>query len=830
MAASQTYKFATKLRSRDDESIDMTVAQLLDHLIECEEKKEIPVLYEAIYGPCVPYYDFDHSYPDQDSQEANADLDFAKAVAAVQAKWGPNARYLWRASHGHDPTKAAKGQDSWKNSFHCIVRGCGYYRQGADIPRVTSSDDTVYKQAGKRQLFRTLGATKELNKRPAQRLLFINETWVQWSALDYSDGIKAGAFDEKFEENLIQYIGTERLREPEARPVAIPEAKHTARPVKSAKSDGRKVSVEEIRAHIANMKPTRPSRTSPARHKVVWALANYATELGIDLRAEAHQFRRLDSKDYDEQGGLESTEKCYAEANTERGVKSGIQTILAMSKEDNEEKYQEIVQKFINADAVSIDQFDCFTDYNKMTGKLVTLDTIKAWASATIVTIIGKKKMYLIKHLEGDIRDDSIRNIGYNIVCLKDLRELCDISVKCLNPLYSPSGKAPLYLTSLTDVVEYLVSTEQAIPRYNGFDFFPWNKVQPPKTVKCNLFTGFEMAQYKPREEVKFIGSAWYNHLWVDFCGEDRVDPGLFKYFMQTIGYMIQFPGRRPEMFGVLCGPPGTGKTRWGMFITRMLGAQYCLTYERAADMFENFNSLQERKIFIFTEELGEQTELNRHEQQFKAMVTADKHKITFKGVDSFEAINCIHMWAACNPEKFAHMPGDERRTFTLKISDAHANDRKYFAPIEAELNNRDYIKAAYDHFTNMDLSDYDPGRVFVTEFKRKRQSEDMPLPLKHLKWKFTEENAKVGEPAVPEVVMHTEPLFFDYKDWAAKKEEAKTNLNRSSYVSMMGTFGIKQLPAFTIENMKRVGYKITRLQAETAIRNYLKNPGWQLE
>jgi len=553
--------------------------------------------------------------------------------------------------------------------------------------------------------------------------------------------------------------------------------------------------------------------------------ANYGAEIGKDLRAEAHQFRQLDRNDYDNKDGFASCEKCFGEAK-ERDVKSGIQTILAVSKQDNEEKYQQIVDKYIAAASVTIvaDEFECFTDYSKMLNKQVTLATVESWAAKTITTIIGKKQLYLLKHMEGDIRDGRVHNINYILVTGRDLKEMCKKEVKCPNPRYG-EPKQPQWLDSLADVVDDLIKKERAIPRFNGIDFYPFNKTAIASSIRFNLFNGFEMQSYVPEQKFDFEKSAWYRHLWTDFCKEDKEDPGLFKALMREIAYTIQEPGRKTDKFCVLVGAMGTGKTMFAEWMRDMLGEQYCHLFDKATDLFAGFNAVQERKIFMFVEELGEQAELNKHSEQFKAMVTADKRTITYKGIDSFQVINTMHLWAGTNNDKFAHMPGEERRTFAMKVSDAHANNKEYFKPIIAELKDRDYIKACFDYFSNYDLSGYNPKEVFVTKFKRQRQADDKPLPLKHIEWLFTR-----GEGDLKEHVQFVDDMHKSFLGWAATEEVVTTKLTKSAYQRLMIEYGFIMVKDKRIGEQRRHAFTITRDQAETIIGKKTNNPSYKLE
>ena len=263
----------------------MTADQIYNHIDLADEKKVAPVLYEALYGAAVPFYDFDSSYPTEAEQKEAENSDFNDVREAVEAKWGQKkARYLWRSSCGYDAVKKL-----WKNSYHCLVRGVGYYKQGSDIPLVDGCDKSVYKDEGKRQLFRVLGCSKEGNNRPLKRLEYFDREWRAFGAIEWvtmmDNGIVA---NEKWEDSFVQYIGTEHLLAPAPKAEVKGEAKRTGPAAPGAYSY---VDEKFITAVVDMLKPERANGYDTWA-KALWAIRNAGIEYGLDLRPLAHNFSK----------------------------------------------------------------------------------------------------------------------------------------------------------------------------------------------------------------------------------------------------------------------------------------------------------------------------------------------------------------------------------------------------------------------------------------------------------------------------------------------------------------------------------------------------------
>lgn len=91
--------------------------------MECDIK-QTKTVYEAIYGSCVPYYDFDPKYDTEANRAANFKTDLKASYDAVCARF-PGARVYILESTGY-----SNGKNCYTNSLHFVVRGAGYCSSG----------------------------------------------------------------------------------------------------------------------------------------------------------------------------------------------------------------------------------------------------------------------------------------------------------------------------------------------------------------------------------------------------------------------------------------------------------------------------------------------------------------------------------------------------------------------------------------------------------------------------------------------------------------------------------------------------------------------------
>lgn len=377
--------------------------------------------------------------------------------------------------------------------------------------------------------------------------------------------------------------------------------------------------------------------------------------------------------------------------------------------------------------------FKYYRDYKELmdTGE-VSMETVKKWADAALVYIEnGGKPFILTKNLKHD-SDSRLSTVVYDTINICDLLKTLDVRVLVLNPKFKPdedeskTNKKYLY-ESLKDALRHMIFM-RTIPNYNKVEFYPYLN-NPPKLRDCfNIFGGFEMVDYQPHVELQYEGSHMHKHIRDTLCNGDTA---AFNYIDRWIAYMIQYPALRPDTAPLFVAEQGVGKDLFGSFVGSLLGGEYTLNFDNIDCFFSNFNIEQRGKIFIRLNEISDKgAAFNKHDR-FKGEITKEHSRIEPKGVDPYRVRHTGHYMCFSNKENCVYVENSDRRFAMIKSNNEHANDHAYFKPLLAEAKNKDFIKAAFDYYANMDLSDFNVRKIPITKFKEEQKIANLPVPLK---------------------------------------------------------------------------------------------------
>jgi hypothetical protein len=158
----QKFKYVPKVSTRSGKFFHTSGKELLK-FIQANE-----VGYEVLDGAVVPYYDYDKSFDSENDQKTGWESEIRDAYQIVKTKF-PDGNIFTFDSSGFNNTKK-----KYVNSFHFIVRNVGYYESGKAMHEAVGLDwdASVYKDIGKRQLFRMAYCSKEADDktRPFKRV------------------------------------------------------------------------------------------------------------------------------------------------------------------------------------------------------------------------------------------------------------------------------------------------------------------------------------------------------------------------------------------------------------------------------------------------------------------------------------------------------------------------------------------------------------------------------------------------------------------------------------------------------------------------------------
>lgn len=118
--------------------------------------------HERITGPCKPYFDFERDFDNEEDARAEH-YSMAKSITArLTNHFKAPAKVCIFDRSGFNVKKSQTDPNAWRNSFHAVVSGAGFWRCGADmiasmpaqITEYEYLDTGVYHEEGKDQKFR----------------------------------------------------------------------------------------------------------------------------------------------------------------------------------------------------------------------------------------------------------------------------------------------------------------------------------------------------------------------------------------------------------------------------------------------------------------------------------------------------------------------------------------------------------------------------------------------------------------------------------------------------------------------------------------------------
>jgi hypothetical protein len=250
--------------------------------------------------------------------------------------------------------------------------------------------------------------------------------------------------------------------------------------------------------------------------------------------------------------------------------------------------------------------------------------------------------------------------------------------------------------------------------QYDGIVYAP----EADPKGKLNLWKGFVC---EPKE-----GSCdlYLQHVRENICGGHEE---YFHYLIGWMAYAVQYPGKQGEVAVVLRGREGTGKGMFAHYFGTLFGPHF-VHVSHASHLTGHFNAHLQYCSVLFADEAffaGDRS----HESVLKALITEPRIVIEPKGLDAFQAKNCISLIMASNSEWVVPAGADARRYFVLDVSDAQIQNEEYFAAIQKEADNGGREALLY-YLQDVDLSQFKlrsvPGTAALADQKmRSRRGVD---------------------------------------------------------------------------------------------------------
>jgi hypothetical protein len=222
-----------------------------------------------------------------------------------------------------------------------------------------------------------------------------------------------------------------------------------------------------------------------------------------------------------------------------------------------------------------------------------------------------------------------------------------------------------------------------------------------------NLWTGFAVKP-KPGDCSKLLA-----HI-RDNCAQGNEDH--FNWIVGFFAQMVQQPDKKLGTALVFRGKEGVGKSKVAEIMQSLLGAHYVMADDERF-VTGRFNSHIARCILLHSEEAtwaGDKAA----ESKIKSLITSKTMLLEYKGLEPIEVGNYVRMFFTANADWVVPVSGEGRRFAVFDISEAHMQDKPYFAAIDEEMD-KGGREAFLDFLLKFDLSKVNLREVPKTDALR---------------------------------------------------------------------------------------------------------------
>ena len=470
-----------------------------------------------------------------------------------------------------------------------------------------------------------------------------------------------------------------------------------------------------------------------------------------------------------------------------------------------------------------------YSDYNGFARKTVSEGTVRAWAANTIALIEnGGNQMMLTRNATIDYKTQE-RTIKFEYVPPVSLLHALRVSVQIPSDTYDveaadryaleekkkgcdrdkqlmgrlrPKTK-PLAAENLREYMKMMM-LERLVPCYDSVQFQPFLARRHPEGVDLyrsfNLWTGFPLElEPLPEDIVQFPNSLVFKHVRDELMNGDV---GEFEHWLACLADMVQCPGEMRSVSHVFSSRQGCGKGLLAEFVASILGRDHVMTFNDMESYLSRFNVDQQNKILKIFEEVSDRGAAFANHDKIKADQAAPTIRIEVKGGAVTTVNNFARMWFFSNNEDILYTEADDRRNTYHRANPRHANDTAYFAPIWAEIRDKEFQRAAFEWLAEYKYDEAVVVRPYATAYKRDQKITNMSAPLRFMIFMA----AKEWPGLYPEEgTVGTNDLWNTFKSWREDAGMSGRYNQRPKFFKEIEKLGITKARGYI--NGKRTTY-----------------------
>ncbi len=384
--------------------------------------------------------------------------------------------------------------------------------------------------------------------------------------------------------------------------------------------------------------------------------------------------------------------------------------------------------------------YDLWDDWSSNSKKYNSKEIGKKWDTF----VLDGNDYYgaLVNLLKVDIKSYWWKGMNY-----KKIKQQFELNhFKCMNPIcfytLTSDGKYEIktkkQLEDTYQNVEYPVKIENKLKKLSFIDswlfdplmrqyervvFLPPPLPLPPNCF--NLWDGFVIEKEPPVSCLKYKTELdnIYNHFQLVF-GE------CYEYIMKWIAMLFQKPGEKPLVCNIIKSKQGLGKGLVFELLQAMIGAKYCyLTQKSEQHVLGTVNCMIEGKLLVVLDEMNYSVS-KKCEESIKDLITNPLVDIKRLFISPYESQNHMHMFVYSNQDFPWVIPEGDRRCNAVDRAQAVIPDRAYFNTLGNYINNKPVMRALFQNFMCMNISEYDPRAKPETEFTKELQELSRPIEI----------------------------------------------------------------------------------------------------
>lgn len=247
---------------------------------------------------------------------------------------------------------------------------------------------------------------------------------------------------------------------------------------------------------------------------------------------------------------------------------------------------------------------------------------------------------------------------------------------------------------------EYMQNHPEKYPIYDKIVFKPdMSKVKPFELNICPDYQAKEISN----PDYSCISRLLFHIKEVLANGDEYI----YRYILSWMCKIIQTPDKPTDIFLLLHGKQGSGKTLMAQFlIDYVFGWKLSGTSKGGiSSLVGKFNSSVQGKLFICCNELTSidttKNSFNASFDQLKSLITDRTIQVEPKGIDSYTIQNYCNFMGTTNHIYTTKIEQGDRRYACFTVSDKFIGNREYFNQLINECFNQDCGDMFYTYLKN---------------------------------------------------------------------------------------------------------------------------------